>query len=112
MSLHLEPVLLTEVLHATIANVICGKDMMIAMDDVNGHVYAWRKDAKKSGLMGLEPSTISSSTLLQPNQIPTFTDLYTTHTKTEHNERLPVVSVGWSHAACLFQSISEQHQQS
>lgn len=86
ISLHLEPVRVTEVLHTKIVDVACGNDYTMALSE-DKHIYVW--GAGKTGVLGVGPGT---KNLNQAQMIKTMID-----------EKITQISAGWAHAACLVE---------
>jgi alpha-tubulin suppressor-like RCC1 family protein len=70
MGTYLEPHKVQQVLHTKIQNVYCGgNDSTFALSEA-GHLYAWGKGGKKSGMLGLSEVSVSSATSLNLQHQP------------------------------------------
>jgi alpha-tubulin suppressor-like RCC1 family protein len=84
MSLNLEPIRVTEVLHTKIIDVTCGQDYTMALSEDN-HIYIW--GAGKTGVLGVGSGT---KNLNQARMIKSLAD-----------KEVTSMSAGWIHAACM-----------
>lgn len=86
LSIHLEPVRVSEVLHTKIIDIACGNDYTMALSEEN-HIYIW--GSGKTGVLGVGSNTKN----LDQAQI----------IKTLFDEKITQVSAGWAHAACIVE---------
>lgn len=83
MTLFLEPVRVSELLHTKIVDVACGENYSLALDE-KGHLYSWGKG--KTGVLGQG----SVTKLNQAQQLEALED-----------KKITSISAGWQHVACF-----------
>ena len=86
MTLFLEPVRVSELLHTKIVDVACGENYSLALDE-KGQIYSWGKG--KTGVLGQ-----GSVTKLNQAQL----------VEALEEKKITSVNAGWQHVACFAEN--------
>jgi alpha-tubulin suppressor-like RCC1 family protein len=122
MTLHLEPVLVMELLQTHIVDIACGQDYTLAVDE-QGNMYSWGTGGK-TGVLGHGGSikSLHQATLMEAFH-PTVSPLEEEDAQSDSadaaveskdaddepkRQRIVQVSAGWKHAACSLTVASDE----